>query len=119
MATGCWTSSSLPEATSDKTDEELTKAFGPKTRSGITANRKCNVLGYPCKIYRNIGHFKFQDVSDQVFRINGPWPFSHGAAVADYDRDGYSDLVITGYGRTLLFHNEATRKTPPNVFLWM
>ena len=29
-----------------------------------------------------------------------------GAAVADYDRDGWPDCLVTGYGRVALFHNE-------------
>src|SRR5205807_3017880 len=28
-----------------------------------------------------------------------------GAAVADYDRDGWPDLLVTGWGRLALFHN--------------
>jgi hypothetical protein len=28
-----------------------------------------------------------------------------GAAVGDYDNDSFPDLLITGYGKTLLFHN--------------
>ena len=34
----------------------------------------------------------------------------HGAAVADYDRDGWPDLLVTGWGRIALFHNEADGK---------
>ena len=34
------------------------------------------------------------------------WFYTHGCAVADYDRDGWPDLLVTGYGRLALFHNE-------------
>ena len=34
-----------------------------------------------------------------------PWFYTHGAAVADYDNDGWPDLLVTGYGRLALFHN--------------
>ena len=34
-----------------------------------------------------------------------PGSTRHGAAVADYDRDGWPDLLVTGWGRVALFHN--------------
>src|SRR5262249_15134748 len=34
----------------------------------------------------------------------------HGAAVGDYDRDGWPDLLVTGYGQVALFHNEPAGK---------
>ncbi|HEY8503074.1 MAG TPA: CRTAC1 family protein, partial [Gemmataceae bacterium] len=33
------------------------------------------------------------------------WFYSHGAAVADYDRDGWPDLLVTGWGAVALFRN--------------
>jgi hypothetical protein len=39
-----------------------------------------------------------------------PWFYSHAAAVTDYDRDGFSDLLVTGWGRVALFHNVADGK---------
>ncbi len=63
------------------------------------------IRGRPCKLYRNLGGNKFSDVSDRL-HIDGTWFYSHGAAVGDYDRDGWPDLLLTGWDRLALFHNE-------------
>jgi hypothetical protein len=63
------------------------------------------VLGYPCKLYRNLGHFRFQDVTAAVGLEGVSYPYSHGAAAWDYDCDGWLDLLITGYNRLVLLKN--------------
>jgi hypothetical protein len=68
------------------------------------------ILGHPCKLYRNKGNFQFEDVTAQVGLDKLPNYFTHGAAVGDYDRDGWPDLLVTGYGRVTLFHNEPDGK---------
>jgi hypothetical protein len=72
------------------------------------------ILGHPCRFYRNEGNWKFRDVTAEVGldKLAGgqPWFYSHGAAVADYDRDGWPDLLVTGWGRVALFHNEPDGK---------
>ena len=65
------------------------------------------VLGHPCKLYRNLGQFRFQDVTSQVGLDAISFPYSHGAAAFDYDRDGWPDLLITGYNRLVLLKNVA------------
>jgi enediyne biosynthesis protein E4 len=106
----------------EKTDKQL----GPKPKlpqGGVDLaalakmNRSCKILGYPCKLYRNLGNFKFQDVTDTVLKLAGPWFYSHGCAVADYDCDGYPDLLVTGWGRVALFHNEKDPKDPTKRIL--
>jgi hypothetical protein len=62
------------------------------------------ILGHPCKLYKNLGNFKFQDVTKEA-GLDQPLFFSHGAAVCDYDKDGWSDLLVTGYGRLALYRN--------------
>ncbi len=62
------------------------------------------ILGYPCKLYKNLGNWKFRDVTAQVGLDKFSF-YAHGCAVADYDRDGWPDLLVTGYGRLALFHN--------------
>ena len=66
---------------------------------------KTDIKGYPCRLYRNLGNGKFQDVTQQA-GLSRTWAYNHGAAVADYDRDGWPDLVVTGFGQIVLFHNE-------------
>jgi hypothetical protein len=63
------------------------------------------IKGYPCKLYRNLGGWQFEDVTAQA-GLERTWFYTHGVAVADYDRDGWPDLLVTGYGGLLLFHNE-------------
>jgi RNA polymerase sigma factor (sigma-70 family) len=65
--------------------------------------------GHPCKLYRNLGNFKFKDVTREVGldRI-GFW--THGCAVADYDCDGWPDLLVTGWRGLALFHNQSDGK---------
>jgi hypothetical protein len=71
--------------------------------------KKDRIAGHPCKLYKNLGGWKFRDVTAEAGLADMPF-YSHGCAVADYDRDGFPDLLVTGYGRLALFHNVATAK---------
>ncbi|HUN83081.1 MAG TPA: CRTAC1 family protein [Terracidiphilus sp.] len=55
-------------------------------------------------LYRNNGDGTFTDVTEQA----GLAPDLYGVAVtaADYDNDGFVDLLVTGYGRVILYHND-------------
>jgi hypothetical protein len=77
-------------------------AFGP--------GEPMTIVGHPCKLYRNLGNWKFEDVTQRAGLGGVAWWYTHGAAVADYDRDGWPDLLVTGYGRIALFHNESDGK---------
>jgi hypothetical protein len=72
-----------------------------------------DIVGCPCKLYRNLGGCRFQDVSAAT-GLDRPWFYSQGAAVADYDRDGWPDLLVTGWGRVALFRNVPVDKSQPN-----
>jgi enediyne biosynthesis protein E4 len=64
------------------------------------------IRGRPCRLYRNLGGWKFQDVTAAAGLSDIPF-YSHGVAVADYNRDGWPDLLVTGYGRLALFRNDS------------
>ena len=72
-----------------------------------------DIVGCPCKLYRNLGGCRFQDVTTAA-GLDRPWFYSHGAAVADYDRDGWPDLLVTGWGRVALFRNVPVDPSQPN-----
>lgn len=67
------------------------------------------VLGHPCRLYRNLGNFQFEDVTTQA-GLGGPFQYTHGAAAFDFDNDGWVDLLLTGYNRVVLLHNEPDGK---------
>jgi len=54
-------------------------------------------------LYRNTGKGRFEDVTAQAGLSNPYW--GTGVAVADFDNDGYPDILVTSIGRDLLFRN--------------
>ena len=70
------------------------------------------IKGHPGKLYRNLGNFKFEDVTAKVIP-DQPLFYTHGCAVADYDCDGWPDLLVTGWGRVALYHNEPVDPADP------
>ena len=55
-------------------------------------------------LYRNNGDMTFTDVASTA-GVALPTAQSLGACAADYDNDGNSELLVTGYGTTTLFYN--------------
>ncbi|MCS7239233.1 MAG: CRTAC1 family protein [Thermoguttaceae bacterium] len=54
-------------------------------------------------LYRNLGHFRFQKVTDQA-GVGDP-SFGLGVGVADYNNDGFLDIYINNFGPNVLFRN--------------
>jgi enediyne biosynthesis protein E4 len=55
-------------------------------------------------LYRNNRDGTFTDVTDKA-GVAGGKEFGMGCAIADYDNDGYPDILVTAYGRCTLYHN--------------
>lgn len=56
-------------------------------------------------LYRNLGGGRFADVTLRAGLSVRSAFFGMGAAAADYDNDGYTDLYISGFPSAALFHN--------------
>ena len=54
-------------------------------------------------LFRNLGGWKFVDVTDKAGVANERWGM--GVAVADYDNDGRPDLFVGNFGVSRLYHN--------------
>ncbi|MCX7420263.1 MAG: CRTAC1 family protein [Planctomycetia bacterium] len=68
------------------------------------ADGKREVLGWPHAIYRNDGDWHFTDVTSQA-AVPMSSHYTHGAAAADFDNDGFCDVLITGFGGLQFLHN--------------
>lgn len=55
-------------------------------------------------LYRNDGNGRFTDVTEQAGLAGDAFSFS--AIAADFDNDGYTDLLVTSYGKVTLYRNK-------------
>ncbi|MHB8484364.1 MAG: CRTAC1 family protein [Candidatus Acidiferrales bacterium] len=55
-------------------------------------------------LYHNNGDGTFTDVTAKA-GVAAEGLFGMGVAVGDYNNDGYPDLLVLGYGRCILYHN--------------
>jgi len=54
-------------------------------------------------LFRNLGEWKFQDVTEKAGLANERWGM--GVTVADFDNDGFADLFVGNYGISRLYRN--------------
>ena len=71
---------------------------------GRISSSPLKISGLPGALYRNDGDFKFVDVTAEAGLADAAG-YTHGCAVADFDRDGFPDLFVTGYGCGRLYRN--------------
>jgi enediyne biosynthesis protein E4 len=55
-------------------------------------------------LYRNLGDGTFADVTRAAGLVNPFW--GTGANAVDYDRDGFTDILLTNIGQDVLFRNQ-------------
>jgi len=56
------------------------------------------------RLYRNLGNWKFEDVTEKA-GVKGKG-YDQGVAVADYDNDGWPDILVLGVRENVLYRNK-------------
>lgn len=56
-----------------------------------------------CRLFKNLGNWRFTDVTDKAGVRGNAW--SCGVAVADYDADGDFDIYVLNWGPNVLYRN--------------
>jgi enediyne biosynthesis protein E4 len=69
--------------------------------NGSTLDGKSTATSH---LYRNLGGLHFEDVTVKAGLAKMGW--GQGVCAADYDNDGYTDLLVTYFGHSVLYHNE-------------
>ena len=54
-------------------------------------------------LYRNLGNWKFEDVTDKAGVANERWGM--GVAIGDYNNDGRPDMFVSNFGVSRLYRN--------------
>ena len=73
----------------------------PMPKGGVPDKREAR---YWNRLYRNVGNGRFEDVTERA-GVRGSH-YGMGAAAADFDNDGDTDLYVTGYPANQLFRND-------------
>ncbi|HUY87418.1 MAG TPA: CRTAC1 family protein [Pirellulales bacterium] len=72
---------------------------------GCIASAPLEISGMSGKLYRNDGDWKFVDVTAEAGLAEAAG-YTHGCAAADFDRDGFTDLFVSGYRCSRLYRND-------------
>lgn len=71
---------------------------------GTFTGQPPRAAGLPSALYRNLGNWAFEPAT-MAAGLEEPPDYSHGCAVADFDRDGFDDLFLCCLGRSRLYRN--------------
>lgn len=74
------------------------------TGGGTIPVQEGEIQGHPPALFRKTGPSVFQRV-DQVAGLTESGFYSHGCAVADFNRDGFADIAVAGFGGVMLYAN--------------
>jgi hypothetical protein len=61
------------------------------------------------RMYHNLGHDRFEDVTSQL-GLDHAQGWAQGVCAGDYDNDGFTDLFVTYYGQNTLYRNLGGRR---------
>ncbi len=73
------------------------------TNGANIATLKKDAPKFSNRLFRNDGHGAFTDVTERAGLAGAG--YDNGAAVGDYDNDGFPDLFVTGVHGRALYHN--------------
>ena len=68
----------------------------------ISENR---LAGRPVAVFRNDGAWRYVESTGPA-RVSKTPVYNHGICAADYNHDGFTDFLVTGYGSPALFENQ-------------